>query len=98
MTIKKQKIVLFIKDPTFLISGTLGAKRCEICKVTSWISAWFFIVFLAFMILGYISLSLMMKGKRKDEPNDGGLNDVFAVLVDCFQDVGGFSLDFSFDG
>ena len=36
---------------TFLISGILGENRWEICEMTSWMSCWFFIVFLAFMIL-----------------------------------------------
>jgi len=36
---------------TFLISGILGAKRCEICEITSWINVWFFIVLRAFIIL-----------------------------------------------
>jgi hypothetical protein len=36
---------------TFLMSGILGANRCEICDMTSWINAWFFIVLRAFMIL-----------------------------------------------
>ena len=36
---------------TFLISGILGAKRWEVCEMTSWIRAWFFIVLRAFMIL-----------------------------------------------
>ena len=37
------------------------------------------------------------KKKGRDEPDDGGLDDVFAVLVDCFQDIGGLGLDFSLD-
>jgi hypothetical protein len=37
------------------------------------------------------------KKKRRNEPNDGGLDDVFAVLINCFQDVGGLGLDFSLD-
>ena len=36
---------------TFLMSGILGANRCEICEMTSWINAWFFIVLRAFMML-----------------------------------------------
>ena len=69
--------------------------------MTSWIRAWFFIVFLAFMILNFFIVIiswLVMKSKiRRDEPNDGGLDDVFAVLINCFQDIGGLSLDFSLD-
>ena len=69
--------------------------------MTSWIRAWFFIVFLAFMILNFFIVIiswLVMKSKiRRDEPNDGGLDDVFAVLINCFQDIGRFGLDFSLD-
>ena len=36
---------------TFLMSGSFGVKRCEIWLITSWMSAWFFICFRAFMIL-----------------------------------------------
>ena len=35
--------------------------------------------------------------KRRDEPNDGGLDNVFAVLINCFQNVGRLGLDFSLD-
>jgi len=67
--------------------------------MTSWIRAWFFIVFLAFMILNFHrQLERQKKKKMRDEPDDGGLDDVFAVLVDCFQDIGGLGLDFSLDG
>lgn len=35
----------------FLMSGIFGVNRAEICEITSWINAWFFIVLRAFMIL-----------------------------------------------
>jgi len=38
-------------QPTFLMSGTLGVKRCDSWDIVSSTRAWFFIVFLAFMIL-----------------------------------------------
>ena len=40
----------------------------------------------------------MKSKKRMDEPEDGGVDDVFAVLINCFQDIGGLGLNFSLDG
>ena len=35
---------------------------------------------------------------REDIPDDGGLDDVFTILVDSLQDVRRLSLDLSLDG
>lgn len=85
-------------EPTFLMSGILGANRCEICEMTSWMRAWFFIVFLAFMILWFTrSVQKCEEYRNWHIPDDRGLNNVFTIFVNGFQDICRLSLDLSLD-
>lgn len=65
-------------------------KRCEICEATSWMRGWFFIVFRAFMILGVarkFEIDDPSKKPEKYAPDNGSLDNVFAILVDGLQDI-----------
>jgi hypothetical protein len=67
------------------MSGIFGAKRCEICEITSCINGWFFIVLRAFIILcDHLSDHEDERVVSQDIPDDGRLDDVFTILVNSF--------------
>jgi hypothetical protein len=84
------------ESQTFLISGTFGVKRCEICEATSWMRGWFFIVLRAFIIL-HITQNFQtddsLKRPEKRVPDNGRLDNVFAILIDRLQDIARLGLD-----
>ena len=65
-------------QPTFLRSGILGENICEIWEITSWIRSWFFILFLAFMILPNYN----RPPYDTYLPHDGRLDDILPIVID----------------
>lgn len=63
-------------------------------------SAWFFIVFRAFIILQMYAIRLSHRDQDSEQntPNDGRLNNVFAVLIHDLENFGCLRLRFRFDG